>query len=199
MFLSEKYQSNEATVCEDKVSEDKVSDPSGPENRAAAARGEEEMKREGLKWRDRKRNFLGLPWTFTIYSLDEKRLFIETGVFNKTENEVRLYRVIDLSLTRNLWQRIIRTGTIHCVTADRTMKNFDIKNVKQARDAKEILSELVEQARRENRVYAREDMHTESDSSGPVPEIYDHDPIEPELEHPEDQYDPDADGDYDDR
>ena len=142
------------------------------------------MKREGLKWRDRKRNFLGLPWTFTIYSLDEKRLFIETGILNKTENEVRLYRIIDLSLTRNLWQRIIRTGTIHCISADRTMKNFDIKNVKRAHDAKEILSELVEQARRENRVYAREDMHTESDSMGLNPEVYDHDPMDMEPGEP---------------
>ena len=32
-------------------------------------------------WKDRKRNFLGLPWTFTKYSLSEDRFFIEKGLF----------------------------------------------------------------------------------------------------------------------
>ncbi len=147
------------------------------------------MKRANLIWRDRKRNFLSLPWTFTIYSLDEKRLFIETGVFTKTENEVRLYRIMDLSLTRNLWQRLIRTGTIHVVSADKTMKNFDIKNIRKSYDVKELLSEYVEKARREARVYAREDMHTarEDDSQGftpdmPNPDMFDHDPMNQDFD-----------------
>lgn len=138
------------------------------------------MKRQGLRWRDRKRNFLSLPWTFTIYALDNTRLFIETGFFNKTENEVRLYRIIDLSLTRNLWQRLIRTGTIHVISADRTMKNFKIKNIRKPYDVKELLSDLVEKARRENRVYAREDMHTPSDH-GPNPDMFDHEPMDHEI------------------
>ena len=41
-------------------------------------------------WKDRKRTFLGLPWSFTKYKLTEDRLFIETGFFNSIENEVRL-------------------------------------------------------------------------------------------------------------
>ena len=141
------------------------------------------MKRPGLKWRDRKRNFLSLPWTFTIYSLDDTRLYIETGVLTKTENEVRLYRIMDFSLTRNLWQRLIRTGTIHVISADRTMKNFDIKNIRKSREVKEMLSEAVEKARRENRVYAREDMQTPSDGpGGPNPEMFDHDPLDPGMD-----------------
>ena len=35
-----------------------------------------EMKREDMIWSDRKRNWLGLPWTFTVYGLTEDRLFI---------------------------------------------------------------------------------------------------------------------------
>lgn len=37
------------------------------------------MKRDDLVWSDRKRNWLGLPWTFTVYGLTEDRLFIKTG------------------------------------------------------------------------------------------------------------------------
>lgn len=145
------------------------------------------MRRTDLKWRDRKRNFLGLPWTFTIYSLNDTRLFIETGVFTKVENEVRLYRILDLSLKRNLWQRIFRTGTIRVVSADRTMKDFDIKNIKKPHEVNEMLSELVEKARRESRVYARENMHSAPNGDmfepdGANPDMFDHDPMDQDFD-----------------
>ncbi len=110
-------------------------------------------------WRDRKRNFLGLPWSFTEYSLTEDRLFIKRGILNIKYDEVRLYRVRDNSLTRNLLQRITRTGTIHLTTSDMSLKNFDLKNVADAESVNELLSELVDTARRKNRVFAREDMN----------------------------------------
>ncbi len=71
------------------------------------------MKHTDVLWHDRKRNFLGLPWTFTVYELTRNRLFLQTGFLNQREDEVRLYRITDLTLTRSLWQRIIGTGTIH--------------------------------------------------------------------------------------
>ena len=116
------------------------------------------MKHQNILWKDRKRNFLGLPWTFTIYQLDKDRLFIDTGVFTTVEDDVRLYRITDITLRRNLWQRIIGTGTITCNSADKTKGKFEIKNVKKSFEAKELLSGLVEKARLANRVYAREDM-----------------------------------------
>lgn len=116
------------------------------------------MKREYLIWQDRKRNFLGLPWTFTKYALDDNRLFVETGVLSSREDEIRLYRIVDLTLTRSFWQKITKTGTIHLDTVDRTMRDFDIKNIKKPYEVKEELSELVEEARKKNRVYARESM-----------------------------------------
>lgn len=132
------------------------------------------MKRPNLLWRDRKRNFLGLPWTFTVYMLDTGRLFIDTGFFNTTEDDIRLYRITDITLHRSLWQKIIGTGTIHCDSADQTMKNFDIKNIKKPYEVKEQLSELVEEARRKNRVYARENMYTgDHDAEGFNPDAFD--------------------------
>ena len=115
------------------------------------------MKHENILWKDRKRNFLGLPWTFTIYQLDNDRLFIDTGVFTTVEDDIRLYRITDITLRRTLWQRIIGTGTIHCDSADKTKGHFDILNIKKSFEAKELLSKLVEKARLANRVYARED------------------------------------------
>ena len=92
-----------------------------------------------ILWSDRKRTFLGLPWSFTKYSLTEERLFIETGLFNKQEDEVRLYRITDVSLTRNFGQRMFGVG----------------------KDVKEMLSELVEKQRDSKRVTSREFIGTQ--------------------------------------
>ena len=91
------------------------------------------MKRDDLVWSDRKRNWLGLPWTFTVYGLTEDRLFIKTGVLNIHEDEVRLYRILDLSLRKTLWQRMVGLGTIHVDSSDKTMKAFDISNIRSVR------------------------------------------------------------------
>jgi hypothetical protein len=37
--------------------------------------------RKDALWSDRKRNFLGLPWTFTQYTLVPDRLLIDRGFF----------------------------------------------------------------------------------------------------------------------
>ena len=107
-------------------------------------------------WKDRKRTFLGLPLSFTVYSLNEERLFIKSGFLNIKEDEVRLYRITDLSLTRTLLQRMFGVGTISCCSADKTLGNFVIKSVKNPRDVKEKLSELVEKQRDKKRVTSRE-------------------------------------------
>ncbi|MDO5154972.1 MAG: PH domain-containing protein [Eubacteriales bacterium] len=111
-----------------------------------------------LLWKDRKRTFLGLPWSFTKYSLDEERLFIKTGFLTQQEDEVRLYRIMDISLTRTLGQRLVGVGTIHCSSADKTMGDFDIKSIKKPQDVKEMLSQLVEEQRDKKRVTNREHM-----------------------------------------
>ena len=115
-----------------------------------------EMKREDMIWSDRKRNWLGLPWTFTVYGLTEDRFFIKTGILNIHEDEVRLYRILDLSLRRSFWQRIVGLGTIHVDSSDKTMKAFDIHNIRDCENVKEQLSGLVEQERDNKRVSSRE-------------------------------------------
>lgn len=124
------------------------------------------MKREGAKWEDRKRNWMGLPWTFTVYALDEERLYITRGFLNSTDDEVRLYRITDISLKRSLWQKITGTGTIHCFSGDRAMGNFDIKNIKRPLQVKEQLSEFIEKQREDKHVYTRENMMDGPDDHG---------------------------------
>ena len=54
-----------------------------------------------ILWSDRKRIWCGLPWTFTVYSMSEDRLFVKKGLFSLREDEVRLYRIKDLALQRS--------------------------------------------------------------------------------------------------
>ena len=107
-------------------------------------------------WRERKRNFLGLPWTFTVYGFSEDRLFIKTGILSTREDEVRLYRITDISLYRGLWQRIMGMGTIRVYSADQSLGDFEIKNIRNCEDVKEQLSALVEKERQQKRVTSRE-------------------------------------------
>ncbi len=109
-------------------------------------------------WEDTKRNWMGLPWTFTRYALDEERFYVTKGLLSSTEDEVRLYRITDVSLRRSLWQKITGTGTVHCFSSDKTLKNFDINNIKGSEKLKEMLSEQIEKQRESKHVYTRETM-----------------------------------------
>ena len=124
-----------------------------------------------ILWKDRKRGFLGLPLSFTKYSLTKERLFVETGFINSVENEVRLYRILDVQMTRTLGQKMFGLGSINVLSSDASLKDFTIKNIKKPKYVKELLSELVEKQRDEKRVVNRELMASSIDDD----ELDDHD------------------------
>lgn len=115
-----------------------------------------------FKWQDRKRIFFGLPWSFTRYFLTEDKFIIDTGLFARNEEEIRLYRIMDITLRRSLWERMFGLGTIHCCSGDKSTPEFDILHVKDAKAVKEMLSDMVEEARRERMVGMREFMDGEA-------------------------------------
>ena len=109
-------------------------------------------------WKARKRNFLGLPWTFTVYGFSEDRLYVKTGILSTREDEVRLYRITDIGLTRSFWQRIMGMGTIQIYSSDQSMGDFQLINIKDSENVKEQLSQLIEAERENKRVSSREFM-----------------------------------------
>ena len=117
-----------------------------------------------ILWHDRKRHF-GLPISFTKYSMSEDRLFVETGFFNLEQNEVRLYRILDLQLKRSLGQRHFGVGSIIVSSSDKSLGTFEIRNVKHSANVKEMLSVQVEQQREAKRVYTRENMVDDVDDN----------------------------------
>lgn len=113
---------------------------------------------DGSLWRDRKRNCIGLPWTFTVYELTDDRFFVTSGFLSVRDEEIRLYRIIDISYSASLWQRLFGMGTISLNTSDKTAGQIAVKNVKHARATKELITQNVEIQRDKKRVVNREIM-----------------------------------------
>lgn len=111
-----------------------------------------------ILWKERKRTLFGLPLSFTVYTLTETKLFIKTGFFHIQEEEIRLYRILDLTLSRTLEERIFGLGTIHCCTADKTAPEIDLKRIKSSREIRTLLSDRVEEERSSRYVGIREMM-----------------------------------------
>lgn len=114
------------------------------------------MKISNYLWRDRKRPVFGLPLSFTVYTLLEDKLLIDTGILSTNQEEIKLYRIMDLTLKRSIFQRIFGVGTIHICSADKTTPEFEIKDIKKPFEVKEKLSAIVEEQRDKKRVTGRE-------------------------------------------
>ena len=113
------------------------------------------VKEEPIRWKDRRR-YLGLPISFTRYSFDNNKFYVKRGLFNTISDEILLYRVLDIRLTRSLWQKIFGVGTIILKTADQTMPLLEVKSVKSSERTKTALSNIVERERNEKRVLGKE-------------------------------------------
>lgn len=101
----------------------------------------------GQVWTDKKRTFLGLPWSFTRYILTNKKLITRKGFIGITEDEIELYRILDKSLKISFGQRLDGTGTVilNCKDVDTPVK--EIKSIKKPREFMEILEKYVDDQR----------------------------------------------------
>ncbi len=108
-----------------------------------------------ILWKDRKRH-LGLPLSFTVYSMDENRFYLKSGFFNTSFDELLLYRILDIKLTRSFGQKIFGVGTITLMTADQSNPNLLIRNVKHSEAARRLISDKVEEQRDKKRIMGKE-------------------------------------------
>ena len=115
-------------------------------------------------WKDRKR-YLGLPLSFTRYSLSNDRLFLSVGFLNIQDEEVLLYRIRDINTTRTLWQRLFGVGTVTVVSSDKSAPTIVLKNVKDPMTVKELLHQQVEEMKIRRRVRVGEIMTSSMDDN----------------------------------
>lgn len=114
-----------------------------------------ENKQDALLWKDRKR-YLGLPLSFTRYSIKNKRLYVSIGFLSIEENELLLYRVLDIHLKRSLMDRMFGVGTVTLYTSDKTNRELVLKNIKNPTEVRNFISELVESERERLKIRGRE-------------------------------------------
>ncbi|MDR1733739.1 MAG: PH domain-containing protein [Oscillospiraceae bacterium] len=110
-------------------------------------------------WTDRKRPFLGLPLSFTKYTLTEKFILIQTGFFNSEISKVRLYKVKDTSWSASFWQKLFGLGTIRVMSDDEDTPELEIENITFSKDVERTILELADQDMRNSAVHLSRPMH----------------------------------------
>lgn len=101
-----------------------------------------------MNYKEKKRlMFLGLPWTFTTYTITDEIITVDTGFLRKEENDCYLYKVIDVRLECSLMERILGLGTIHCFTGDVTDPDLKLLHIKRAKEIKDYILKQSEQER----------------------------------------------------
>ena len=106
-------------------------------------------------WRDRKR-YLGMPLSFTRYMLSEDRLFLSRGFLSIQDDELLLYRIRDISTSRNLFQRLLGVGTVTVLSSDKTNPTLVLKNIRNPVAVKELLHGQVEEMKLRRQVRVNE-------------------------------------------
>ena len=106
-------------------------------------------------WKDRKHH-MWFPWSFTVYELKNERLYEQSGLFNTKYDELLLYRVTDVAMEQSFGQKIFGTGTVVLTSRVDSKQETRLVNIKNPKDVKETISDLVEQVRNKHRIVGKE-------------------------------------------
>ena len=95
--------------------------------------------------------FLGLPFTFTKYTITEEQITINSGFFTRVEIDCYMYKIQDTVLSVSLIQKIFGIATVVCKTSDVTHGQLVLKNIKNAKTIKDFIVECSEEQRLKRR------------------------------------------------
>ena len=92
------------------------------------------------------------------YRLTTQRLIFERGFIGRHTEEIDLYRVNDVGVKQNPFERMVNMGDIYIASGDESTPVKYLHNVKDTIRVKDILREAARQERHRRRVLIREDM-----------------------------------------
>ena len=119
-----------------------------------------------MTYKEKKRSmFLGLPWTFTTYTVTDEFISIDSGLLNREENDCYMYKVQDVKLTTTLLERIFGLGTITCYTGDVTNAELKLIHIRKSKEVKNYLLKASEAARMKRRTLNTLDIGAAQDLS----------------------------------
>ena len=95
--------------------------------------------------------FLGLPFTFTKYTIREDMITIDAGLFKTVENDCYMYKVQDVQHSATLMEKIFGLGTVTCFTGDTTHPQLLLIHIKKSKTIKDFILEQSEKARLKRR------------------------------------------------
>lgn len=105
-----------------------------------------------VEFNERKRwLFLGLPFTFTKYTIKEDMITITSGLFKTVENDCYMYKVQDVQHTATLAEKIFQLGTVICFTGDTTHPKLELQHIKNSKVIKDFILRESEEARLKRR------------------------------------------------
>lgn len=107
--------------------------------------------------------FFGLPFTFKTYTLTDKKLVYKEGFFTTSEDEILLYRILDIGKKRTFMQKIFGLGTLSVTSSDKSMPKLDMINIKHISEYHTFLSENIERERLRVRFRSAEVIETAHD------------------------------------
>lgn len=101
-----------------------------------------------VRYRERKRLlFFGLPWTFTVYTMTDSVLTVDTGLLNTEQNDCYMYKIQDVKLNQSLLEKLFGIATITCYTGDVSDSVIMLTHIRHYQEIKSFLLKASEAAR----------------------------------------------------
>ena len=95
--------------------------------------------------------FLGLPFTFTKYTVKEDMITVDEGLLKTVENDCYMYKVQDVTRSATFLEKLAGLGTVTCYTGDTTHPTLVLSHIKNSKAVKDFILQKSEEARLKRR------------------------------------------------
>lgn len=110
--------------------------------------------------------FLGLPWTFTTYTVSAEIVTVNSGFLRRIENDCYMYKIVDVRLETGLLERLFGLGTVHCFSSDVTNPDLRIMHIKRAKEIKDYILKQSEAERMRRKTLNTQSLDGNPQSAG---------------------------------